>query len=229
MGDLTDNLADTFFDQISCEGNIVRVDDYKNAIALAAKDLDTKDATTVASLAGATLEGSNIRFKFMNREILVATPGYQVSWADQKPEEEFALTDAVMVLHYLQQAKGIGPLGELVAYRQIPGGEFYTAAFRKRAELPLIGTFGQKPGLLTKTAALLGGRSKEGIGDEAAIFRVVPNLEVVTIIHIGDDEFPSDGQVLFDKSITTALSIEDIAWLGSAIVYRLMGAARSIK
>ncbi|MDR1296198.1 MAG: DUF3786 domain-containing protein [Deltaproteobacteria bacterium] len=206
----------------------MRIDDYKNAMALAARDLGGRRASEVASLAGASLVGDDLRLTFMNREVVVSTPSYRVAWADQKPEEEFALTDAVMVLHYLQLARGVGPVGELVAYRQIPGGEFYAAAFRKRAELPLIGTFGQKPGLLTKAALAMGGKILPGLGDEAASFRAAPNLEVVALIHVGDEEFPADGQVLFDKSIAAALSIEDVAWIGSAVVYRLMSAARKI-
>ncbi|MDR2300814.1 MAG: DUF3786 domain-containing protein [Deltaproteobacteria bacterium] len=206
----------------------MRVDDYKNALALAAKELLERPPNEVAQLSGANLDGSLLKFSFMNRELVVSTLSYVVAWANQNPDEEFALTDAVMVLHYLQGAKGVKPTGEYVAYRQIQGGEFYTAAFRKRAELPLIGTFGTKPGLLTKTAALLGGQIKEGMGDEAAIFRVLPNIDIVTIIHQGDEEFPPEGQVLFDKSISEALSIEDVAWVGSALVYRLMAASKKI-
>jgi hypothetical protein len=204
----------------------VRVDDYKNALALAAKDLIGRDPSEVARLAGAVLDGAVLKFKFMDRDLVVSTVSYTVAWANQAPGEEFSLTDAVMVLHYLQGAKGVRPSGEIVAYRQIPGGEFYAAAFRKRAELPLIGTFGNKPGLLTKTTAALGGQPKADMGDEASVFRVLPNIDVVAVIHRGDDEFPPEGQVLFDGSITGALSIEDVAWVGSALVYRLMAAAR---
>jgi hypothetical protein len=206
----------------------VRIDDYKNALTLAAKELSGRPHAEVAQLAGASLEGGVIRLKFMNREVRILAPNYEVAWADQAPGEEFALTDAVMILHYLRDAKGVGPTGRLVAYREIPGGEFYTAAFRKRAELPLIGTFGKTPGLLAKASVPLGGRPLEGHGDEASIFRVVPNLEIAAIIHQGDDEFPPEGQVLFDKSISAALNIEDVAWIGSAIVYRLMAAARKV-
>jgi hypothetical protein len=92
----------------------------------------------------------------------------------------------------------------------------------------LIKTFGSKPGLLLKAAALMGGTPKEGLGDEAALFRVLPNIEILTVIHLGDDEFEPDGQVLFDRSVREALSIEDVAWLGSAVVYRLMGLARQV-
>ncbi|MDR2442376.1 MAG: DUF3786 domain-containing protein [Deltaproteobacteria bacterium] len=206
----------------------MRTDDYKNAIKLAAKDLDTREAQRTASLSGASFQDGALNLNFMNRPVKVTVPGYAVGWAEAKTGEEFALTDAVIVLHYLQGANGLGPTGELLAYRQIPGGEFYTAAFRKRAEIPLIKTFGQKPGLLTKAGAALGGAKAEGFGDEAVRFQVLPNLEVLTVIHQGDEEFEPDGQVLFDRSINGALSIEDIAWLGSAVVYRLMGLSKGL-
>lgn len=206
----------------------MRTDDFKNAIILAKADLASRKAAETAALSGADLQDGQLSLKFLNRLALVDAASYDVRWADQAEGEEFALTDAVMLLHYLQGAKGVGPTGEIVAYRQIPGGEFYTAAFRKRAEIPLLKTFGHKPGLMTKAAAKLGGEPRDGFGDEAAIFRVLPNLDVLTVIHQGDDEFEPDGNVLFDKSISHAVTIEDVAWLGSAVVYRLMGLARQV-
>ena len=162
----------------------MRTDDYKNAIILAQKDLAGRPAAETALLSGAALKDGILSLSYMGRPVSVETSGYAVRWADAA--EEFPLTDAVIVLHYLQGAKGVGPTGEMVAYRQIPGGEFYTAAFRRRAEIPLAKTFGQKPGLLPKAAALMGGAPQPGLGDEAAVFRVLPNLEVLTVIHLGD-------------------------------------------
>jgi hypothetical protein len=206
----------------------VRTDDYKNAIKLAAQDLCGRNPQQLSELAGADFDGQALSFLFLNRQVKVSADSFTVSWADQAENEEFPLTDAVLVLHYLQGANGLKPTGTLEAYRQIPGGEFYAAAFRKRAELPLIGTFGRKAGLLTKAAQAFGGLIKEGLGDEAAIFRVFPNMDILTMIHLGDEEFEADGQVLFDKSVGLGLSIEDVSWLGSTLVYRLMGAAKKL-
>jgi hypothetical protein len=204
----------------------VRTDDYKNAISLAAADLSKRNPEQIAQLSGANFDGDFLLFKFMNRQVKVAVKGYTVNWTEQNGGE-FPLTDAVLVLHYLQGANGLKPTGELLAYRQIPGGEFYTAAFRKRAELPLIATFGHKPGLFTAAAQALGGEVKKGFGDEAALFQVFPNMEILVLIHLGDEEFDPDGQVLFDKSVSLGLNIEDAAWLGSALVYRLMAVAKN--
>ena len=209
----------------------MRVDDFKNACLLAAKELAAKDINQVAEAAGATALSAPAGFQldFFGRQVLVTAPDMAVTWRDPKPGEEFRLTDAVLVLHYLNGATGDRPTGQLVAYRQIPGGEFYTQAFHSRALAPLAKTFGRAPGLLTKAIASLGGEPAPGLGgDEAGRFRVLPHLNLAVLVHLGDEEFESSGQVLFDPVIASYLSNEDIAWLGSGLVYRLMGAARNL-
>lgn len=206
----------------------MRVDDYKNACIIAAQDLAQKDPMLVAKLSGADWlpEEKAFELDFFCRRARITAPDMAVTWKDQKEGEVFSLTDAVLVLHYLLNAKGLPDSGEMVSYRQIPGGEFYIAAFQKRAENPLAKTFGNTEGLLGKAAPAFKGRKLDGYGDEAYAFQVLPHLEIATIVHWGDEEFESRGQVLFDKVIANYLHIEDIAWLGSALVYRLMGAAR---
>jgi hypothetical protein len=206
----------------------MRVDDYKNSQALAAKELAGLDPAAVAERAGAQYDGSRISLLFLNRQVSVSVPDYQVRWTSQKPGEEFSLTDGVLVLHYLLGAKGLGPNGELVAYRQIPGGEFYTQAFHRRAEIPLTQVFGHQPGTFSKVAPLLGGVERPGLGDEAASFRVFPHLDILLLLRYGDEEFEPEGQVLFDKVIIHYLNIEDVAWLGSTLVYKMMAMAREV-
>ena len=208
----------------------MRVDDYKNACRLAAEELAGKDFGRVAEASGATLLSAPAGFQldFFGRQALVTAPDMAVTWRDPKPGEEFSLTDAVLVLHYLNGASGNRPTGQFVAYRQIPGGEFYTKAFHSRAIAPLAKTFGHTPGLLTRAVAALGGEPAPGLGDEAGRFRVLPHLDLAVVIHLEDEEFESSGQVLFDPVIGSYLSNEDISWLGSSLVYRLMGAARNL-
>ena len=208
----------------------MRVDDYKNACRLAAEELAAMSPDTVAAASGAAILSAPQGFQmdFIGRPVTVTAPDMAVAWRDQKPGEEFSLTDAVLVLHYLTGAKGRPLTGEMVAYRQIPGGEFYTKAFNGRAEIPLAKTFGKAPGLLTKAVEAMGGEPVSGYGDEAGRFRVLPNIDIIVMLHLADEEFESEGKVLFDRNIGSYFSNEDISWLGSALVYRLMGVARSL-
>lgn len=208
----------------------MRVDDYKNACRLAAEEIAQKDPDDVAAKAGATRLSvpDGFQFDFFGRTLVVTRPDGQVSWRDPKPGEEFSLTDAVMVLHYLNGASGQLPTGEMLSYRQIPGGEFYIKSFISRAEAPLAKVFGTNPGLLSKAIAAMGGEQVSGPGDEGGKFRVLPNIDIIVQLHHADEEFDSEGKVLFDRAIASYLSNEDIAWLGSALVYRLMGTARTL-
>lgn len=208
----------------------MRVDDYKNACRLAADELATKDPQAVANLAGATFVSAPTSWQldFFGRPVVVSIPSGEVRWRDQQPTEEFTQTDAVLVLHYLLGSKGLNPTGDMVSYRQIPGGEFYIKAFQSRAEIPLAKVFGPNPGLLTQAIEAFGGEFLPGQGDEAGCFRVLPALDIVVQLNHPDEEFESAGTVLFDRVIANYMSNEDISWLGSALVYRLMNTARTL-
>jgi hypothetical protein len=205
----------------------MRVDDYKNAIKISTTELSQKNPKEVAEAGGAELFPSYMEFKYIQHKARIAFPGWSIAWAPPKEAEEFPLTDQVLVLHYFQGAKNLPITGDLVAYRQIPGGEFYTDAFHRRAEIPLASIFGQKPGLLTKASEALGGIPQTGYGDEAALFRVFPHVDILVMLYLADEEFESRGQVLFDRVIGQYLSNEDISWLGSGLVYRLMAQAKN--
>ena len=137
------------------------------------------------------------------------------------------MTEQVLILHYLNKTDARELSGELITYREIPSGEFYYPAFRKRAEIPMLSAFGQDPKLLETTAPQIGGRVAEGFGDAAARFLPLPKVPVTLVIWGGDEEFEPSGKILFDKSISHFLSTEDVAWVSGMIVYRLMRLARS--
>lgn len=208
----------------------MRVDDFKNALKISQAALMTRDPQQVAALAGAEPEpsGSALTLLFCNRPVAVKWPEVTVTWADN-PAEEFPLTDAVIITHYLERAQGTPIHGEMAAYRQIPGGEFYFAAFQRRAEIPLAKTFGHDPALFKMAAPLLGGEPLDDYGDWGARFRPLPLIPVIICGYAGDEEFEASGQILFDKNIQHHLHIEDVAWLGSTLAYRLIGLARSLK
>ncbi len=166
--------------------------------------------------------GAFLELPFLNRKIKITWPEGEV--ITPEGTKELSLQEQGLILHYLIQATGAPLANAWITFREIPSGEFYYSAFTKRARDPLVQTFGQNPGLLTELGTKMGGIKREE-GDASLCFQVFPRIPVCLILWAGDEEFPPDGNLLFDASISKYLSAEDIAVLSGTVVYPLIGMA----
>jgi hypothetical protein len=96
----------------------------------------------------------------------------------------------------------------------------------KRAKDPLVKTFGQNPKLLIDGAIKIYDAIPYNHGDFSVVVKALPLVPVALILWKGDEEFPPEGNILFDRTISDILSAEDIAWLSGMVVYPLIGMAK---
>jgi uncharacterized protein DUF3786 len=207
---------------------MARIDDYKNAAELARKSLREMNPKRLADRAGAAFEpdregGAILTLDFLGRGMILTWPGLDFAFKDSK--DEVPVQQQVLVLHYLKGAAGARIDGEWIAYQEIPDGKFYLDAFHRRAKDPLVGGFGHRPELLVKLAQEAYNAKPLDQGDFAVEIRALPMVPVALILWEGDEEFPPEGTILFDRGISGILSAEDIAWLAGMIIYPLMGMA----
>jgi len=206
-----------------------RVDDYIAARALAAEQLAAVPYDTLRRRSGCEPEegpGKALRIPFLDRVFRLSHPSLQFEDVTDS-RKEVPIQEQILILHYLQADRAEPPSGDWVAYREIPGAGFYFSAFLKRAVDPLKKAFGANIPGFTRAAARLGGVAVE-FGDAGFDFRVFPNVPMRLILHAGDDEFPAEAAILFDRGIERVLSSEDIAWLAGMVVYRLIGLSRQM-
>ncbi|MFC1821132.1 DUF3786 domain-containing protein [Thermodesulfobacteriota bacterium] len=171
-------------------------------------------------------EGICFKFNFLNRRILIEWPGLSIYYEDSN--EEMPIQQQILILHYLLGAwnsSGAPVTGEWIAFQDIPDGKFYMDAFQRRAKIPLVQSFGNRPELLVSLAKKSLGADSLDQGDHAVMVKALPLVPIALIIWAGDDEFPPEGNVLFDRNVTRLLSAEDIVWLAGMVVYPLMGMA----
>jgi hypothetical protein len=202
-----------------------RIDDFIAARAIARERLAAIAFETLLTRSGfETAEGRAVRVPFLNRTFRLSYPEFEFTNL-AAAGQEMPIQEQILVLHYLL-AEQVHPIsGDWVAYREIPGAGFYFAAFLKRAVDPLKKVFGRNVAGFRAAAARLNG-SAVGFGDAAFDFRVLPRVPMRLILHAGDEEFPAEASILFDRSIGGILSPEDIAWLAGMVVYRLIGLSR---
>ena len=160
-----------------------------------------------------------ITTEYLNQSYLVSLPDIKVSLMDS--EAEIPLRDKILILHYLAQAKGTPLTREVISYKELSEGSSYFPTFSLRAIKPILDHFGKEPERLADVALKLGGY-KVDYGDVAVTIDAFPRVPVTFVLWKGDEEFPPEGNILFDSTISDYLSTEDINVLCEAIAWRLV-------
>lgn len=204
-----------------------RIDDYNQALDLGIKTLLETDPEFIAGLSGSEFytqsqENQYLSLIFLNKTIHITWPDMSFTLPDTKAE--IPIQQKILILHYLNGTRtGTKLSGEWIGFQEIPDGRFYLDAFSKRAKIPLINGFGNQPEKLRELAAMVYAAEPFDHGDQSVLIRAFPRVPLALIIWKGDDEFPPDGNILFDRSISNILSAEDVAWLSGMVVYPLVG------
>ena len=159
-----------------------------------------------------------IIIEYLHKPHLLSIPDFKVSLDGST--EEVPLKDKILILHYLIQAKGTPLTKKMIAYKELPEGANYFPTFYQRAVRPLVQHFGNEPQRLLDAAKNLGGHEADH-GDVSITINAFTRVPVTLLLWRGDDEFPPEGNILFDSTISEYLSPEDINVLCETIVGRL--------
>ncbi len=207
---------------------MARIDDYRKAVKLGRGTLEAKNPKRIAEQSGALFQAEGedrvtLILRFLNRDIAISWP--EIEFRFKETGEDVPIQQQVLILHYLNGAQGAKVEGEWVAYQEVPDGKFYLDAFLRRAKIPLVNAFGKRPENLLPVTRKVYGANPFDHGDHSVVVQAFPRVPVALILWEGDDEFPPEGNLLFDRSISKILSAEDIAWLAGMIIYPIMGMA----
>jgi len=151
---------------------------------------------------------------------------YQVHWPSgatrrAASQEAADITTQIILLHYFLTADGTPMASKWIAFRNLPGGLGYDAAFQGRANRRLAQTFATDQASFEAAARALGGE-RLTFGDASFLFRLLPRVWLAVVLYLADDEFPSSANVLFDAAASHYLPTEDLAVLGGLLAGRLI-------
>ena len=195
---------------------------YQQAFELACRDMMSLDSSVITARTGAeTRQASGhteITLVFLGTAYTVTLPQVEIASTEKKT---VSLVTRIMVLHYLIRGDGTPEKGDLIPYKEIPGGLMYAGVFERRMVTPLLDVFGQAPERFLEAGLAMGGETA-ALGDVSFSLRVLPRVPVTLVLWKGDEEFPPWIQVLFDRSVDRYLSLEDIVVLGEMISKRLI-------
>ena len=193
---------------------------YAIAYQKASEQLRGRSPAELAALcerAGAVLNGRTIRLAFFGSRVeLRMSAGEGLEFAPS----DLPLVEKILILHYLL-ARESGPAkGQMLAFKNLPGGAFYDPTYQKRGPRRIARRFGENVEGFRRACRSLGWH-EEQIGDTSFRFDILPKIEGMVVLHAGDEEFPAEANILFDDEIVNFLPLEDVAVLAGLIATRL--------
>ena len=188
-------------------------------------EIEDIEQLCIKSNAGYLVTGSQkeIAIEYLNQLYRITMPNVEVLLANSK--EEVPIRDRVLILHYLLSAKGTPITNKLIAFKELPGGGNYSRAFSKRAIEPLVEHLGEQPHVLIDIAGKLGAHTV-AYGDVAVTVNAFNRVPITIVLWQGDEEFPPQGDILFDAAISDYLSTYDITVLCESISWKLIKFSR---
>jgi hypothetical protein len=119
----------------------------------------------------------------------------------------------ILVLHYLLGITASPLRNRLVSFKELDGGALYYPAFKARAIVPLVKTFGRLPELLRSVADSLGAEPLN-LGHVSFKLDFFEKVPVAVVLWLGDIEVPASASILFDASANSILPTEDLTVIG---------------
>ncbi len=196
---------------------------FKYALALdqAVAELLKLDPAEVARLAGGSYDPETraVTIRYCGRPVGCRFADGALTWSDTG--EAFDPVASIPLLHYLVNARGGQPTGELLPYRELWGAKTQSGPFVDRPSAALAEEYGRAPEAVLARARAMGAEIIEKFGDVRLDIRVFPNLPVAVLLYAADEEMPAGVTFLFDAVIREYLHTEDTAWVAEMLAERL--------
>lgn len=194
---------------------------YSDSIAKSWEEISSRDLAELSELSGGTLDGRRLRLKVLADTVILDFDSKEILWQDGRNVEQEL---QVVLLHYIIRAEGKID-GKWISYRDVEGGNLYYSVFHGRALRPLILTFGEEPEKLVNAGLRLGGTVVQR-GDASVDLHFFPFALVNVTVWKGDEEVPSNANILFDSATGRMLPAEDLAHLSADLVHALILASK---
>jgi hypothetical protein len=137
------------------------------------------------------------------------------------PHEYFDL----FAIYYLLRAADTPLRGEWVSEKDLPGGPtFFRGPHRIPTDL-ICKRFDNDLQKFKDRCEALGGRPI-GMADAAFRFSITPDIPVAVLYWLGDEDFPAEAGILYDRSITELLSLDMVFALAVGVCSRIATAAK---
>jgi hypothetical protein len=187
--------------------------------------LDKCDFVEVVERLGLSLQpNGTLSVNFLGREYEISSHG--INPTDGKPVN----VNNLNVLAYYLLSKGKGePAYSYVPINNLTGVAITSSTNTKWITDQLGKTFSEDYATFSETICRLGGvfNGKLKSGGYSWLLEALPKILLQIVYYEGDDEFPCEVQILFDKNASSFLEFECLAFLEGCLVRAMIMTAKT--
>ena len=160
----------------------------------------------------------DLRCRFLGETVLLHWPDLTV--VNQNGDELPVLFGALLY-YYFHTGDGTPLTGRRVSFAELPDGRTYSQAFQGYTGSELVKVFGDDIGSLKEACQELDGQPLD-IGQASYLFQALPRMPIQLVYWLGDEDFPSTANLLFDENACHYLPVDGCAILGSLLTRKLI-------
>jgi hypothetical protein len=168
---------------------------------------------------------------YLNREYVIFYPDGRITLKDDDSnssrDSNDDLSDKMIIMSYLMRCTNSELTKKWVPFRELQGVGHAYDGFSLQGVNKLVEFFGDNGELFSKAGDKLGAK-KYSAGDMGLEIDILPNVPVVLVLWLKDEEFKADASILFDYSATKELHVEDLAALCSMVADEMIRVAKEI-
>lgn len=176
-------------------------------------------AGRTGSVYSAAGEETAFHISLWGRAVTLTFPGFNAR--DTESGSDLPVLNQALLLYYFTTCDGEPAARRWIAFSELPDGRFYNQAFQGYTGQTLAQAFEDDLDTFCRAAEALGG-SRTYMGDAAFAFQVLPNVPLLAVYWLGDEDFPPSCQILFDAAVSHHLPTDACAILGSGLAHRLI-------
>ncbi|MGW8251829.1 MAG: DUF3786 domain-containing protein, partial [Anaerolineales bacterium] len=131
-----------------------------------------------------------------------------------------------LVLYYFHTADGTPLSDQWLAFSELQDGRFYAQAFQGYTGQQIAKSFGDDLSAFEQ-AALRAEGTPTSIGDAGYVYQALPRVSLLAVAWQGDEDFPSNYQILFNAAANHYLPTDTCAIAGSMLTRKIIQAGES--
>ncbi len=164
-------------------------------------------------------ENKRLALRAFGEDLTLTTDTFEL--LDTKTGSAAKEVDRILILHLLLCGMPLAASEELIPFRAFPGGSFYLEPFLSRTLRPIVMRYGNHLEELQKAVSRFDSQPVN-LGDFSARIHGIGCLTVTLVYRLGDDEFPADAELFFNRPVQRAYCAEDAVVLASRIWFGLL-------